>query len=145
MPQERRNTLPKRERIYGRDAIVKLFGNADSRSLVAYPLRVVYVLTEKQEYELREPAVRMLASVSKKHFKRAVKRNRVKRQIREAYRTNKHRLLETVDSLGNKQLSVAFIWLADELYPTSAVENRTRKLLRRLTEKFLQSNLEPQS
>lgn len=143
MPSEQRNNLPKEERIYGRDAIERLFGNTDSRSFVAYPLRIVYVLTEKEESTERYTPVRILVSVSKKHFKRAVKRNRVKRQIREAYRIRKHELEEVVARLDDKTLSVAFIWLADELQPTSTVEDRMGKLLQRLTEKIKRKSTTP--
>ncbi len=143
MPSEQRNNLPKEERIYGRDAIERLFGNTDSRSLVAYPLRVVYVLTEKEESTEQNTPVRILVSVSKKHFKRAVKRNRVKRQIREAYRTRKHELEEVVTRIDGKTLSAAFIWLADELQPTSTVEDRMGKLLQRLAEKIKRKSITP--
>lgn len=143
MPSEQRNNLPKEERIYGRNAIERLFGNTDSRSLVAYPLRIVYVLTEKEENTEQNTPVRILVSVSKKHFKRAVKRNRVKRQIREAYRTRKHGLKEVITRLDGKTLSVAFIWLADELLPTSTVEDRMGRLLQRLTEKIKKKTITP--
>ena len=148
MSAEHTNTLTKEERLYGRDAIEKLFGNADSRSIVVYPLRAVYVLTEtdveangqdssSESAETKcKPAVRVLVSVSKKHFKRAVKRNRVKRQIREAYRKNKHELTKAVEVLKGKQLSMAFIWLDDKLHPSKEVEVKTIKLLQRLTEKM---------
>lgn len=143
MPSEQRNNLPKEERIYGRNAIERLFGNTDSRSLVTYPLRIVYVLTEKEENTEQNTPVRILVSVSKKHFKRAVKRNRVKRQIREAYRTRKHGLEEVITRLDGKTLSVAFIWLADELLPTSTVEDRMGRLLQRLTEKIKKKTITP--
>lgn len=67
--------------------IEKMFAGG-SRSFSVFPLRVVYLPVE----ELEAP-VSILVSVSKRRFKRAVKRNRVKRQIREAYRMNKHGLL----------------------------------------------------
>ena len=59
-----------------------------SRSCSLFPLRVVYLPVEELEADAS-----ILISVSKRRFKRAVKRNRVKRQIREAYRVNKHELL----------------------------------------------------
>ena len=41
-----RNTLCKEERLHGRDAVESLFKKAGSRSMVAFPLRVVYALTD---------------------------------------------------------------------------------------------------
>ena len=81
------NTLRKSERLDKKKVIEKMFAGG-SRSFSVFPLRVVYLPVE----ELEAP-VSILVSVSKRRFKRAVKRNRVKRQIREAYRMNKHGLL----------------------------------------------------
>ena len=103
--------------------------------MVAFPLRVVYALTDHKEGS--DIRVRMLVSVPKRHFKRAVKRNRVKRQVREAYRCNKHSLAAAVAAMeGNKDLSLAFVWLDDNLHPSAEVEKRVQRLLQRLEEKL---------
>ncbi len=75
-----------------------------------------------------------MVSVSKKHFKHAVKRNRVKRQVREAYRKNKSIIVEKVPS--GSLLLMAFIWLADNLYDTQEVEQRISALLMRIKERL---------
>ena len=78
----------------------------------------------------------VLVSVSKKHFKRAVKRNRAKRQIREAYRKNKdliYQVLET-HTEAPRHIAIAFLWQADELMLTSIVESKMRSLLHRIAE-----------
>jgi ribonuclease P protein component len=85
--------------------------------------------------ELEAP-VSILVSVSKRRFKRAVKRNRVKRQIREAYRKNKHGLLQTLQDEG-RQLAVAFIYLSDRLVDSVEIEERMKIALARITEKVL--------
>lgn len=78
------NTLCKAERLHSKIVIEKMFAGGFSRSFSVFPLRAVYMSVEQQEVP-----VSILISVPKKRFKRAVKRNRVKRQIREAYRKNK--------------------------------------------------------
>ena len=78
-----RNTLSKSERLHGRNAVEQLFQKAKRSSMVVFPLRAVYTLTTGEEQK-GETAVRVLVSVSKKHFKRAVKRNRAKRHVRDA-------------------------------------------------------------
>ena len=97
----------------------------------AFPLRVVYMPIEKEE---ETPCVSMLVSVPKRHFKRAVKRNRVKRQVREAYRLNKHVL---IDMLADKPygMVVAFIWLDKEMRSTEEVIRKVKILLSRIAEK----------
>lgn len=126
-------TLSKREKLCGRKPIERLFGGGGSRSMSAFPLRIVYV---KAERDGREPDVKILVSVSKRHFKHAVKRNRVKRQVREAYRLNKDILLKAFDKDGNEGLDIAFIWLDDKLWSTAEVEKRMRSLLHRVSEKI---------
>lgn len=114
----------------------KLFKDAGSRSMVAFPVRVVYVLAPPQADTCVN--TRMLVSVPKRQFKRAVKRNRVKRQVREAYRKHKHGLIEAVSRIGERHLSLAFVWLDSKLYDTSVVEKKVEKLLLRIEEKLTQ-------
>jgi len=76
----------------------------------------------------------IMISVSKKRFKRAVKRNRVKRQIREAYRKNKHGLLHFLSDK-EEGIAIAFIYLSDAFVPTDEMEKKMKILLARITEK----------
>lgn len=138
MCEEHKNTLCKEERLHGRNAVEKLFKDAGSRSMVAFPVRVVYVLAPPQADTCVN--TRMLVSVPKRQFKRAVKRNRVKRQVREAYRKHKHGLIEAVSRIGEQHLSLAFVWLDSKLYDTSVVEKKVEKLLLRIEEKLTQEN-----
>ena len=123
------NTLHESERLDRKKVIEKMFAGG-SRSFSVFPLRVVYLPVE----ELDVP-VSILVSVSKRRFKRAVKRNRVKRQIREAYRLNKH-LLSDALSGSQTRLAVAFIYLSDELVPSSVIEERMKIALSRIAEKL---------
>jgi ribonuclease P protein component len=122
-------TLGKKERISSRTLIEKLFSGGGSRSMSAFPLRLVYMQVERNE---GEPAAAMLISVPKRYFKRAVKRNRVKRQVREAYRKNKHILIPSE----GRQLLLAFIYTDNQLRDSVEVEDRVKNLLHRVNEKF---------
>ena len=75
-----------------------------------------------------QKGVSILISVPKKRFHDAVDRNRVKRQIREAYRKNKHALVEQVAQSG-RGLLVAFIYVSAEIESTEYVEKRVVRLL----------------
>ncbi len=85
----KRYTFPKEEHLCRKKLIDELFGKQGS-SFGVYPLRIVWL---KSEGPTAAPP-QVLISVSKRGFKRAVDRNRLKRLIREAYRLNKYRLLE---------------------------------------------------
>ncbi|MGR4838602.1 MULTISPECIES: ribonuclease P protein component [unclassified Bacteroides] len=122
------NTLRKSERLDKKKVIEKMFAGG-SHSFSVFPLRVVYLPVDEPE-----ATASILVSVSKRRFKRAVKRNRVKRQIREAYRVNKHELLSV---LAEKQcrLAIAFIYLSDRLEDFSLIETRVKTALARIAEK----------
>lgn len=123
------NTLRKPERLNRKKVIEKMFAGG-SRSFSVFPLRVVYLPVEESD-----APVSILVSVSKRRFKRAVKRNRVKRQIREAYRMNKHELLSVL-AQRQSRLAVAFIYLSDELVDSSVIEERMKTALARIVERF---------
>ena len=85
----RRHTFPKEEHLCRKKLIEQLFSKQGS-SFGVYPLRLTWL--PAPAHTTTPPQV--LVSVSKRTFKRAVDRNRLKRLMREAYRLNKYRLLE---------------------------------------------------
>ena len=123
MPSPTRNTFKKSERLCSRILMDHLF-QGDNRTASSYPIRAVFLPVE----EAVQKGVSILISVPKKRFHDAVDRNRVKRQIREAYRKNKHALVEHVAQSG-KGLLVAFIYVSAEIESTEYVEKRVIRLL----------------
>ena len=121
-----RATFTKQERLVSRKRIDMLFGG--SRSVAAYPLRAVYINKEREG----EGAAQLLISVPKKRFHHAVDRNRVKRQIREAYRKHKGLLYDALPA--DKQLLLAFVWISDTHRPSAEVEHSVVKLLQSIAE-----------
>ncbi len=119
------HTFSKDERLCSRKRIKALFG-AGSRSLAAYPLRAVYIMEGREDVP-----VEVLISVPKRLFKRAVDRNRLKRLIREAYRLNKHILWQALEG---KHMSLAFLWIGEEMVTYATVQAKVRNLLQRIAE-----------
>lgn len=134
MPASRQLGLCKEERICSRTLIDLLFNGGKSRSLAAFPMRVVYL--EQECDEAPQTQVQILVSVPKRCFKHAVDRNRVKRQVREAYRHGKHLLTDKLAETPCKSLAIAFIWLDNSLYSSEEVARRVRNLLSRLSERL---------
>lgn len=133
-------SLPQSERINSKKQIDRLFRGGGSKAMTAAPLRMVYMAdnrqTDSQPADGHQPMAQMMVSVPKRYFKRAVKRNYVKRQVREAYRLNKHILASHLAETGDKTVSLCFIWTSDRLLPTAEVMKRMANLLTRLVEKL---------
>lgn len=98
LPQS--NTLPKRERLYCKKDIENLL--AAGRYASAGVIRYCYVPNGDLGYS------RILVSVPKKNFKRAVKRNLLKRRIREAWRLGK-------SGMGAKTFDIMFSYTSKEV------------------------------
>lgn len=91
MDGQTRNTLPKKERLCGRTSISMLLAKGRHGNV---PGLRFCCLTENGSSEDR-----VMVSVPKKLFKRAVKRNLLKRRLRESYRRQKHSLAPGIDLL----------------------------------------------
>ena len=98
-------SLPKSERICGKTAVAALFEHGKHAG--AGCLHSRYILREDGECS------RILVSVPKRLFKRAVKRNLLKRRIRESYRRQKALLGPGVDIL--------FVYTPKEVLPYDTI------------------------
>lgn len=116
MLTETDNTFGKREHLCKLTLIDQLF-SGKAHAMTAWPLKMVYLVVDKTDEQ--SASVELMVSVSKRFFKRAVKRNRVKRQIREAYRTQKHELMERMAQMPDKQLLLAVIWQDGKLHDSA--------------------------
>ena len=123
-----RNTFKKSERLCSRILMDRLF-QGSSHSVSAYPLRAVFLPVNADE----QKGVSVLMSVPKKRFHDAVDRNRVKRQLREAYRKHKHSLASQM-ATREQGLLVAFIYVSSQIESTATIEKRMTHLLEKISE-----------
>jgi len=85
--------LYRHERLKERKIIQQLFKEGANKKF--YPLALYF-----QNYQAENfPYHKVLVSVPKKHFKKSVVRNKIKRRIREAYRQHKHLLYNKTTDL----------------------------------------------
>ena len=113
----------------GEKLITLLFTQGEA--FIAYPLRVVYLIEPKKD----NSTASVMVSVPKKRFKRAVKRNRLKRLMREAYRLNKQEILEKLNEK-ELQIHVAFNYVSDEIMDFAQIEKKMKVALQKLIEKI---------
>ena len=119
-------TFKKAERLKSRKIIERIF-NREGHSLVTFPILTVWLETPLNS---NFPA-QATFSVSKKKFKKAVQRNRIKRLMREAYRLNKSKFYESL-SAKEKQVAVMFVYIAKEEMTFEEIESKMKQGLKRL-------------
>jgi len=95
-------SFPKSEKLKSKKAIKLLF--AEGNTVTKYPIKLFY-LPIKSSHKTKAAF-----SVPKHNFKKAVTRNRIKRQLREAYRHQKHLLKND----GNLKYLLFFLYIGKE-------------------------------
>ena len=79
------------------------------------PVRFIWLETTLTS---KSPA-QVAFSVPKKNFRRAVDRNRIKRQMRECYRAHKNQLYDFFNATGKKQYAIMLVFTARKAVPFS--------------------------
>lgn len=130
-------TFQRGERLKSRKVIGALFKTG--KSFGQYPLRLVYMPMEERRSAF--PA-QFAVSVPRKKFPRAVARNRIRRQLREAWRLNKHRLYRALEK-EERQYALMAIYVAQETLPFAEVERAVQQMIRRFLKKKQESGNRP--
>lgn len=108
-------TLKKEERLCSQKIIGEMFTSGES--FLSYPIKVVFQKTELPG----SFAVQAAFTVSKRNFKRAVKRNLLKRRMREAYRLNKPDFyLEIAEK--ELQIAIMFVYIGKDIIEYPVIE-----------------------
>lgn len=118
---EMKYSFSKNEKLTGKTTIEELFKTGSSFYLNSFRVRYKQASDEKVH--------RVLISVPKKAFKRAVDRNLLKRRIREAYRLNKKII---AISGSNPPYYIAFIYLSKEILTFHDIQDQLIGCLERL-------------
>ena len=122
-------SLNKSERLCGKLSTTKLFLNGSSVSDDSF--RIIFLA---QDYT-RKVYFKSQFIVPKRHVSRAVDRNFIKRQMREALRKNKTMLIDFLQKT-NKQLNFAIIYQISEIQETDMIEKKIKSLIIRLIKKL---------
>ena len=111
-------TFSKEERITHKGDIEKLF--ISGKKLDLFPFDIRYYSGNMGSLN------KVLISVSKKNIKSAVKRNLLKRRIRESYRLNKKQL-------SNSGYSIAIIYVDNKILKFKQIDDYIKKVLKNIS------------
>ena len=128
-----RLTFRKPERLVSKTVFETLFKSGTSRH--DFPIRMVWVNTSLPSAS----PVQVAFSVSKRNFKRAVDRNRIKRLMREAYRQNKNELYSLLQK-HQKQMALLLIFTGKSTSDYTVVLEKIKVLLQHLVKSIEQNH-----
>jgi len=113
----------KESKLKSRNVIQQLF--SEGKHVLVYPLKAVYIFGNEQH------PLQVGVSASKRNFKKAVERNRIKRLIREAYRLQKPALENHL--IQNKQsLSIFLMYVGKEMPEYEQLKESVEKIIKRM-------------
>ena len=123
-------TYHKTERLKGYKATKSLF--EDGNTFLQFPFKVFYIIEETAE-----PGLKAGVGVSKRLFRKAADRNRIKRLLREAYRLNKPHLAQTAVNK-QLQLSVFLLYIDKSLLDMQLLNGKMPSVIKKLTQKLIE-------
>ncbi|GAA0737009.1 ribonuclease P protein component [Gaetbulibacter jejuensis] len=112
-------TYNKKEKLKSKKLIEQLF--AEGQSVSAYPLKLIYLPVDFDDSVLLKTGV----TVSKRKFKNAVDRNRIKRLMREAYRLNKAVIFNNITT----QYALMILYIGNDGITFEVLDTKMKVLL----------------
>jgi len=114
-------TFNKQEKLKHKKLIETLF--KEGKSITLFPLRIVFL---QKDHDKDKP-LQVGFSVPKRLIKKAVDRNRIKRQLREAYRLNKKDFYKRIE----KKYIIMIIFIDDNEYDSSNINTKMIKIFKK--------------
>jgi ribonuclease P protein component len=126
-------TFKKEERLCSTKLIEKLF--SEGKSFMCYPFRISYIETKLESVF----PVQVVFVVAKKRYRRANKRNLLKRRMRESYRHHKMELYSSL-SIDQKSIALAISYIGKEIVEYTQINTQMKNLVVKLGTLFNATN-----
>jgi len=123
----------KKEKLKSKKQLDKIF--ASGKSFTIFPIKVIYNLVEEQD-----SIIKTGVGVSSRFFKKAVHRNRIKRLLREAYRTEKQPLHIYLNN-NQKQLNVFLLFAGRSLPAYSLIKEKMKLCIERVIKELNEADI----
>lgn len=117
-------SFPRSEKLKSSKTIKRLFEGG--KSYTKFPLKVLYLEVPEQQ------TTQATFAVPKRNFKLAVTRNRIKRQMREAYRLHK----QEVTNKNGKKFALLFLYLSKDKPQYVQLEKASKALLKKIKDEI---------
>lgn len=127
-----RYTLGREERLKSDVLITQLYEKG--KGVNKYPLRITYMVLPEKTFT--DSLLKVSINASKKGLRLAVKRNRMKRILREIYRHHKHPLIDIAESHGCC-IALGVVYVGSYLMDYDQLERLFLKLQKRLKEELI--------
>jgi len=124
---EKTYTFSKEERLCSKKIIEKLYSRESDVAIISeYPFILKWI---NDETTILFPA-RIVISISNKYSRKAVDRNRIRRQLRELYRLNKQLIYDSLQSR-NRKLALLLIFAGCQKYTYDELQTKFKNLVDR--------------
>jgi ribonuclease P protein component len=122
------NRFRKEERLCAKKQIQMLFMQGNVAFL--FPFKIYYQITAAAA-TVQEAPCRVMITAPKRHFKKAVHRNTLKRRVREAFRLHKQALITALTGQ-NKSLYLILYYASETVLPYESVSETVEKIMHTL-------------
>ncbi|WP_108804619.1 ribonuclease P protein component [Aquimarina sp. Aq107] len=122
-------TFSTNEKLKRKKEIELLF--SEGKSIAKYPIRLIY----RKSISEKNLPIQAAVSVSKRNFKKAVDRNRIKRLLRENYRKNKY----LVGKNTTHHFTFMFLYTGNKMPDSIIVESKIKEILQKFSSKEIEN------